>query len=42
MTRRTYSLQADALIDRRESAPNSVWIDWRSSPEARPWEERTE
>lgn len=34
MTRRTYALQSESLIDRRESAPNSVWIDWRSSPEA--------
>lgn len=33
MTRRTYSLQSESMIDRRESAPNSVWVDWRSSPE---------
>jgi hypothetical protein len=31
-TRRTYSLQADEVINRRESAPNAIWLDARSYP----------
>lgn len=33
LTRRAYSLQTDAVIDRRESAPNSLWLDLRSRPD---------
>ncbi len=33
LTRRAYSLQTDAVIDRRESAPNSVWLDLRTRPD---------
>jgi hypothetical protein len=33
LTRRSYNLQTDAVIDRRESAPNSLWLDFRSRPE---------
>jgi hypothetical protein len=33
LTRRAYSLQTDAVIDRRDSAPNSLWLDLRTRPE---------
>lgn len=35
MTRRTWSLQAGSIIDRRESAPSAIWDDARSNPDAR-------
>jgi hypothetical protein len=35
VTRRTWGLQADAVINRRESAPSAVWDDHRSNPDAR-------
>ncbi len=35
MTRRTWSLQATEIIDRRESAPSAIWDDSRSNPDAR-------
>ena len=35
VTRRTWGLQADAVIKRRESAPSAVWDDHRSNPDAR-------
>jgi hypothetical protein len=31
-TRRTYSLQAEGVVNRRESAPNALWFDARSNP----------
>jgi hypothetical protein len=36
-TRRTWSLQADDIVGRRETAPNAVWSDARSRPTL-PWE----
>lgn len=33
LTRRAYNLQTDAVIDRRESSPNSIWLDLRTRPE---------
>ena len=38
LTRRTYSLRTDAVIDRRDTAPNSIWLDVRPLPDA--WETR--
>jgi hypothetical protein len=35
MTRRTWSLQAGAVINRRETAPGAVWDDHRSNPDVR-------
>ena len=35
LTRRTYSLRADEVIDRRETAPSPVWTDMRSNPDVR-------
>lgn len=36
-TRRTWSLQADDVLSRRETAPNAVWADPRSRPYV-PWD----
>lgn len=33
LTRRAFSLKTDAVIDRRESAPNSLWLDLRTRPD---------
>jgi hypothetical protein len=35
MTRRTWGLRADEVINRRETAPSAVWDDHRSNPDAR-------
>ena len=34
LTRRAFSLEASEVIERRETAPNAVWFDRRSRPEA--------
>jgi len=36
MTRRTWGLRADDVINRRGSAPNPIWCDPRSFPDVRP------
>jgi hypothetical protein len=33
LTRRTYSLHADEVLERRETAPNPVWCDRRTRPD---------
>jgi hypothetical protein len=38
LTRRAYGLRTDAVIDRRDAAPNSIWLDFRTHPDA--WQER--
>ncbi|HLJ11432.1 MAG TPA: hypothetical protein VKU82_09590 [Planctomycetaceae bacterium] len=35
LTRRTWGLRANEVVNRRESAPTSVWDDARSNPDAR-------
>ncbi len=35
MTRRTWGLRADEVINRRETAPGAVWNDLRSNPDVR-------
>ena len=34
LTRRTYNLRTDAVVDRRETAPNAIWLDARTNPDA--------
>lgn len=38
MTRRTWGLQSQEVINRRETAPSAIWSDPRSFPDARPGE----
>lgn len=40
LTRRSYSQQTDAVINCREAAPSSIWLELRTCPE--PWAFREE
>ena len=35
LTRRTWSLRANEVINRRESSPSAIWTDPRSYPDVR-------